>query len=175
MSSTPPKQSLGLSREFLHFLGMFHAAFSSVDLLTDYAIGLFLKIPPEQTHIITAGMMYGPKARLLADLVSRSDHPNKAAILGPLNRLRGSNKRDIIAHGYQWSDEKHVKFVQRIGSGTFTAKEHNFTLTEFVRHVGSFVNDATAFFEALRVDQEEVNSFGAAALSLAKRSKTSPG
>ena len=106
MSTHTPEQIanqrgwLVMSREFMELTGRFHEAWTSLELLTDYAIYKLLKVTPSQGHLITAGMFFSRKARLLADLIRTSEYPNKAAILGAFNKVRDNNKRDIIAHSY---------------------------------------------------------------------------
>ncbi len=114
-------------------LGLFHMAFSRLDIATDFAIGKFLSVTPEEAHLITAGMMFGRKARLLAGLISRSDHPRKAAILSEFNAIRGNNKREILLHGhiYQQNEEdRTVSFIERSVSGEFKATVHTFGLRD---------------------------------------------
>ena len=118
--------------------------------------------------------MFGPKARLLADLVGRSDHPKKAEILGPLNRVRGDTKRNEIAHGYLWSDDNRVRFIQRITSGEFQCRVLEFNYEQFKDHVLKLINDSTALYTALEIDYADINAFADAALSLNRKSKTSP-
>ena len=158
------------------FVGLFQGAWASLDLLTDYAIWKFLKVTPEQAHLITSGMMFGRKARLLADLIGRSDHPNKAEILGAFNEVRGTmNKRDIFAHSYVWSDQNLVKFIDRQAGGEYKAKEHSFTLKQFQNYVLEFSRSAARFYLSVGATRDEIDAFGDAALSLNRRSTTSHG
>lgn len=108
-----PLIDLVFQDQFANALGRFHLVWASVDLITDFAIYKFLNVSAEQAHLITSGMMFGRKSRLLADLISRSNHPNKAEILGPFNKLRGSNKRDILAHSYVSSTPNSVRIYRK--------------------------------------------------------------
>jgi hypothetical protein len=121
-------KAVNMSDDYLILMGLFQGAWASVELTTDYAIWKFLKVTPEQAHLITSGMMFGRKARLLADLVGRSDHPAKAVILGAFNDLRGMSKRDVFAHSYVWLDRKVIKFIDRQTGGEYRAKEHTATI-----------------------------------------------
>src|SRR5262249_2400557 len=73
--------------DFVHELGWFFGAWSTFDMVTDFALGRFLNLPHQDTHLLTAGMVWGRKARLLVDLISRSSHPNKQSLLRALNIL----------------------------------------------------------------------------------------
>jgi hypothetical protein len=168
-------KSVNLSDEYLIMMGLFQGAWASMDLTTDYAIWKFLNVTPEQAHLITSGMMFGRKARLLADLIGRSDHPNKAEILGSFSKFRGISKRDVFAHSYVWSDHSTVRFIDRQSGGEYKAKEHTFTLAQFTDHVLEVALVAERFYLALGATSEEVNDFGNASLSLNRRSKTSRG
>lgn len=170
----PPKTA-ALTDRYHKVMGLFNGCWSSVDLVTDYAIYKFLNVTPQQAHLITSGMMFGRKARLLADLIGRSDHPNKAAILGAFNKVRANNKRDVFAHGYIWSDYDSVTFTERSISGEFKAVQHRFTLKELQSHVLQFTLAAEEFWNILGVTHDEMNAFGLAAMSLNRKSRTSPG
>lgn len=166
-------KAVNLSDDYLIMMGLFQGAWASLELTTDYAVWKFLNVTPEQAHLITSGMMFGRKARLLADLIGRSDHSNKSTILGSFNKVRAS-KRDIFAHSYVWSDNNVVKFIDRQTGGEYRAKEHSFTLEQFKEHVLEFTLDVQEFYLALGATREEVNDFGNAALRLDRGSKTPP-
>jgi hypothetical protein len=153
-------------------LGLFHFAFAQLDRCTDFAICKFLNVTPQEAHLITSGMMFGRKARLLADLIARSDHPQKASLLGSFNAVRGNNKRDIIAHGHLISDENDtsITFLERSVSGEFRAKKHTFTMLEFITYVIAFYGQFQAFHDALGVTDKELEDFSNAALSLNRKS-----
>jgi hypothetical protein len=103
---------LAITKEFATTLGYFHSVFATLDLTTDFAIFKLLNVTPNEAHLITSGMMFGRKARLLTDLIGRSNHPNKKELLRAFNAVRG-NKRDVIVHGYLWSKQIRVKFIER--------------------------------------------------------------
>ena len=176
MAANPKDQrQLAMAGQFHRSLGLFHALWATIDLTTDFAIGKFLKVTPKEAHLITAGMMFGRKARLLADLIGRSDDPNKAVLLGAFNAIRGNSKRDIITHGYLWSDTSTVRFVERSISGEFKATQHSFTMKEFQDHIDDLVIHAIAFYDAVGASPDEIDTFAVAAFSLNRKSKTSPG
>lgn len=170
-----PQVSLARRDEFTTLFGMFHLLWLTLDLTTDYAICKFLKVTHEEGHLITSGMMFGRKARLLADLIGQSEHPNKSALLGSFNAIRGKSKRDIFAHGYLWSSPHEIRFIERSISGPFKAIEHKFTFEEFQLHCLELASNSDAFYYALGATREELNAFANAALSLNRKSKTSPG
>jgi len=174
-SPFPTSTKLATTPQFCALMGYYVGLWSGIELTTDFAICKFMKTTPKEVHLITSGMMFGRKSRLLADLIGRSKHPRKAAILGAFNRIRGESKRDIFIHSYQWSDSKSVKFVERSIAGEFKAKEHPFTFEEFEAHIQSFANAANEFYFALKADPAEVQVFAHAALSLNRKSKRSRG
>jgi hypothetical protein len=167
-------KSLAFTNEFAYLIGRFHLTWSSIDLITDFAICKFLNIPPEQGHLITSGIMFGRKARLLADLVGRSNHPKKAEILEPFNKLRGNSKRDIFTHSYISTDRGSVTFIERSISGRFTAKAHTFTFSQIQDHVLMVVMEADNFCKALEASGDEIDAFANAAFNLSRKSNTSP-
>ncbi|HEU4550448.1 MAG TPA: hypothetical protein VFS01_12185 [Rhizomicrobium sp.] len=163
------KDTVLASKEFLYFFGMFHAAWASVDSAIDMLIGKHLKIEPVETHILTSGMMFGAKARLLRELVRRGTSPNKPKIIAALNNLQNKGKRNQFAHSYIGASATEVCFLERLSGGDFAVKEHTFTLETFKAHVKSFTDsgkdlwnysgltaeDQAAFFIAL---EREVKS-----------------
>lgn len=169
------KKPLSQRPEFTQLMGLFWGYWSSLELTIDYAICQFLKITHHQAHLITAGMMAGPKFRLLADLIGRSDHPKRDELLGALNKIRAIQKRDVFAHSYIQSFENEVNFVSRKSGGTYEATKHEFTQASFEKHFLEFVEVSMKFYNALGVERDELQEFAKAALSLNRKSKTSTG
>lgn len=162
------------SNRFWYLLGCFHVTWALTDLTTDYAIWKFLGGTPLETHIITSGMMFGRKAKLLADLIANSNHPKKSEILGAFNKVRDHNKRNIIAHSYYLFDEKNVCFVERSNSGPYNAKEHTFPMDEFEDHVAKMGDYGQAFHSAIGASRELLTEFAHAALNRDHKSNTLP-
>lgn len=159
-----------------YHLGVFHAVWGTVDVTTDFAIGMFLKVPHEEALMITWGLMFGAKAPLLVKLIKRSDHPNKQAMLKAFNAIRGLAKRDIVAHGYQIENGENVGFLEKPrGAGDFTTKHHLFTRREFAQHVNDLIGNSNAFYEALGAPDSEIEAFVDVAMSLDSKAATSPG
>jgi hypothetical protein len=150
--------------EFQRVLGQFHFIWNVVDLTTDYAICKFLNVTHEQAHIIVSGMMFGKKAKLLVDLVSRSADQKKAEILGAFNYLRNNGKRDAIVHSYIDSKKDTVTFISKNPSGKYKTESLTFTLKEFAAHVAELLIKGRVFHEALGVSNEEFNAFAEAAV-----------
>ena len=161
----PPLQT---HPRFIHHLGLFYNAWTAVDLTVDLAIGIFLKIPNDQALILTSGMQFGPKIRLLYEVVSTGDHPNKGAILGPLNKLRNDAKRNVFAHAYIVSTPTKVTFVERRPGGPFKVLLHTYTLEEWVEHVVKFAQASDELWSALGQPAGEYGAFVQAALNAAK-------
>ena len=64
------------TKRFYGHFGRFYAVWSAAELNIDLTIGRILKIPPEQTHTLVAGMQFGRKAALLRSLLPKSDYKN---------------------------------------------------------------------------------------------------
>ncbi|MGE0425816.1 MAG: hypothetical protein AB7O88_26385 [Reyranellaceae bacterium] len=171
----PAPKKLAMSHDYIRLMGLFQGLWASVELTTDYAIGKFLSVTPRQCHLITSGMMFGAKARLLADLIRHSRHKNKAAISAAFGKMRGVSKRDVFAHAYVWSNANSVVFIERTRGGDYHAKRHTFTLAEFGLHVLELSNAATDFYKALGVTSDQLDAFANAAFSRERKSKRSPG
>jgi hypothetical protein len=165
---------LAKNAQYLQNLGVFHSNWSAIDLYTDFAIFQFLKVTPEQAHLITSGMMFGRKARLLDDLIRHSNDQRKPKLLEAFNKIRAA-KRDIISHSYVKSDALSVTFLEKNTSGTFKAKPHTYSANEFYAHVKTAADAATAFLSALECNQDDINAFAEAAINLTNKSPTSPG
>ena len=154
--------------EFNRLLGMFHYNWSATDLHVDYAIYQFLGITPLQAHLITSGMLFGRKIRLLVDLIKHSNHNERVALLAVLGRITKAN-RDIIAHAWVRSDANTVVFLERKISGPFSAKEHAFSLPEFTAHVTEVATAGTEFRQLLNVSSPELHGFANAALNINRK------
>jgi len=159
-----------ITNEFRRALGAFHATWASVEITMDWAIGQFLKLPQEETHLITAGMEFGRKAVLLRALVARSDSKNKNEILQHLNWIQNESKRNAFAHSFMRSNKDVVTFVKRSGHGKFEIREHSFQPKEFDEHVNKFIEAAIGFEKELGATRKEIESFAQAATNLASKS-----
>jgi hypothetical protein len=158
---------------YLQLLGIFHSNWSAIDVYTDFAIYQFLHVTPQQAHLITSGMVFGRKARLLDDLIRHSDDARKQKLMEAFNKIRAA-KRDIISHSYVASDAVSVKFMERNTSGKFKANIHTYTFDEFRQHVLDIHYAADEFYAALEASKENIDAFANAALSLNRKSDTSP-
>ncbi|MGC2223199.1 MAG: hypothetical protein WA624_12940 [Methylocella sp.] len=65
--------------------------------------------------------------------------------------------------------------MDRSVSGEFRAEEHTFTLDEFRSYVMDLESAIGAFRDSLGATREQLDVFAKAALSLSRKSKTSPG
>ena len=156
-------------------LGVFHAVWGNIDVTTDFAIGQFMILDPEETLLVTWGMPFGAKAKLLSRLIKRSSHPEKQALTTAFNAIKGDAKRDILAHGYPVEDDEHVGFIEKQRGNDFTTKLHVFTRAEFRIHVARLIEHMHALNKALGAPVEDVAKFVEIAKNMEKSPKTSPG
>ncbi|MCW0236663.1 MAG: hypothetical protein OJJ21_23905 [Ferrovibrio sp.] len=150
---------------FHHYLGIFHGLWLATDIIIDYAIGRFLKSPHEDTHILTAGLEFGRKIRILIDLAKRSTDPKKEILVEALRTMQGS-KREIITHSYLKSDKDKIIFLNRSRGGPYKATETKFSREEFIDHVKTLVLAAQKFETHLDLNEDDFQKFAASALSL---------
>ena len=161
------KLTMLADRNFNLRLGLFYAAWASADMTIDMAIGRFLGLSDYEAQILTSGMEFGPKARLLAELVKRSLHPRKAEIIRNLNKLRNNAKRNVLSHSYIVADADSVTFLERSRGNDYTIKKHRFTHLEWQKHVTTTLDAGTAFWHALGYPQSELEAFATAAFNSA--------
>jgi hypothetical protein len=166
-----------IREEFYIALGHFHTMCSVLDPAIDYAICKFLAVPAKDAHLITPGMMFGRKTKLLADLIGhnkRLEKEKRARLLGAVNALR-TVRRDAITHSYIWSSKNEVNFLERKTTADFRAIEHKFTLESFATFVDDFAAKAMSFHKELGAAPRQLSLFANAALSLDRKSSKSPG
>lgn len=149
--------------DFHRLLGIFHATWCSLDSVLDFLVGNLLGTKPEDAHLTLSGMMFGTKLRLARNLVYRSSHRNKAALMASLNQLQAS-KRDVLTHSYIASDNENVMFIERTRGGDYQTKEHHFTADQFREHVAALIRAAQAFQAATDASDFEILEFARAAL-----------
>jgi hypothetical protein len=154
--------------EFTLRLGIFHAAWVSIDMTIDFAIGKFLNLAHEDAQILTSGMMYGTKIRILKSLVRKSAHKNKAQIIGSLNKLQNESKRNVFAHSYMASDAVSVTFLERSSGGNYLVTKHRFTKIQWNSHVTNFTLVGKEFWDALDVPDSDLEEFAMALMRAAK-------
>lgn len=155
--------SLMFNDEFLRYLGIFHAVWALADLQVTFGIGRALGLPHQQTHVLTSGMEFGPKATILQNLISRTDDPQKGPIISATRKLQNASLRNALAHGYLISDRQSVTFIERKRGGPYKAEDRTFTKEEFVDHVKTLIANLNQLEEALGLDREIITEFGNAA------------
>jgi hypothetical protein len=161
-------------RNFVFFLGAFHGAWLSVETLLSYSIGHALKIPFEETHILTSGMEFGRKAALLRNLIYRSDRKNKAQIIGLIGKLQNESLRNVFAHAMITSSRDTVTFIDRARYGDYRATKHVFTLRQFSDHAIEVTKTAKDLQTALGATADEIHQFVMAAFNTDTKSTKSP-
>jgi hypothetical protein len=160
MASKPFVQT----ERFYGHLGRFYAVWNATELNIDWVIGKMLKITPEQTHALVAGMMFGRKAALLRSLLPKSDYKNVSELKGFLTRIKKEALRNVFTHSLIFSDLDSVTFVHRSSQDDYSAKGYRFKADDFCGHVKAFVQLASDFEKALAIPHDELEQFAKAAL-----------
>jgi hypothetical protein len=168
-----PPQALAHTPDFQRALGNFFVAWAHVELLTSYAIGKLLKISDEEAHVLTAGMEFGRKARLLRNLAYR-DETHRRGIMSALNKLTKDLKRDVFAHSYLLSNPQTATFVDRARGGDYDVTPHQFTRETFVAYVNRFHDAGHELEAAIDALPSRLDEFANAAFSAAVRAGKSP-
>jgi hypothetical protein len=150
--------------QFYGHLGWFYAVWSATELNIDLTIGKLLKLPPEQTHALLAGLQFGRKAALLRSLLTKSDYPNVPELKGFLTRIRTESLRNVFSHSFIFSDIDSVTFVHRRSQDEYSADGYKFKADGFVTHVKNFLQLAHDFEKALAIPHDELLEFARAAL-----------
>ena len=161
---------LAFDIKFTTIFGLFHVGWSVAESAIDYAIGQFLQLASEQTHLLTAGIDHGRKIMLLRDLIARSDHANRTELLRTLKIIQNESLRNVLAHSYIASDDKTITFIERRRGGPYSVKLYEFTLKEFRDHVRKFTQAAQDFEKALGFTREDLSGFLNAASSASHKS-----
>ena len=165
---------LAFDDRFLHFFGMFHGMWASMELMLCYGITKFLNIPAQEGHVLTSGMEFGRKITLLRNLVYRSNDPNKRKIMALLGKIQNESKRNVFAHSFITSDATSLTFIERSRGGDYKVIRHQYTLREFVGHVDNFVSAAAELEKLVGVTPTELHRFADAAFSAEISATKSP-
>jgi hypothetical protein len=152
----------GFPRDFHRLLGLFHSIWLFTDPTIDFPIGKLLNCDPTDTHIITAGMEFSRKLRILTNLLKRSSIPNKDTLIKNLQTLQQA-RRDNITHAYIAASPTTIVFKFRSRGGAFSARRLSFSIADFEEHVAKTVCAAQAFQNALGASRSELDAFVAAA------------
>lgn len=168
------KNSLVFDAQFLEWLGRFFGSWATLELITTYGIGKFLRVSDEEAHVLAAGMEFGPKARLLRNLVYRSDDPHKGRIINLLWNIQNQGKRNVFAHSFIISNSSGISFIEMSRGGDYKATEHEFTLASFADHVVNLAKDMHELETVLGIDAHSLARFARAALSANTNSTKSP-
>jgi hypothetical protein len=146
---------------FHEILGKFHGLWLMFDVHVDYSIGKFLRLTPDETHLLVSGTTFGQKLRLLHELIKRSDHQKKQSLLANIKILQSSN-RDNITHAYIKSNRTNVTFMYR-ARGQYKSGELAFHIDEFSEHVAKMA-DATIQYQNEFGASEELRHVAVAAI-----------
>ena len=157
-----------MNKEFIFELGKFHGAWATIDVELDLAISKSLNLSYEDAQMVTAGMQFGSKIRILYNIIKRGNHPNKSKIIDALNTLRNKVKRNIVAHSYMITDEKTVTFIERSGAHSYEVTKHEYTLESFKDLVKLMTQTGIQLFEAVELSNSELQKFGEAAFKSTK-------
>ena len=152
------------TERFFGHLGLFHAIWSATELNIHLTIGKILKLTPEQTHALVAGMMFGRKAALLRSLLPKSDYKNVSELKEFLTHIKKSALRNVFTHSLIFSSPDGVTFVHRSSQDGYSAKGYSFKADDFCGHVIAFVKLAKEFDKALAIPPDELEQFARAAL-----------
>ena len=174
MAASDKDSQLGLSREFAVSLGLFYINWAKVELTVDFAIGKFLKIVPNQTHLITASIDFGRRAQWLRALINESDMAHKTRAVTALNAIQNDSKRNAFAHSYISNANEKVIFVERVPFGKFMIKAHTFDWASFKAHVDDIADHAISLQGALGASEDDLNGFAQAAINMAAKVTVSP-
>jgi hypothetical protein len=158
-----PKAFAHTPRFYAHF-GWFYATWTAVDLDVDLAICKCLKITPEQTHALVAGLEFGRKVALLRSLLPASNYKNVEQIKGYLTRISKESLRNVFTHSFIVSDHESVHFIHRSSQGQYSATGYKFTPDNFCKHIKDFVQLGESFEKALALSPKEIGDFAAAAV-----------
>jgi hypothetical protein len=156
---SPGAGTLALTAEFQHVLGSFYLLWSSFEFIVDFAIWRFLKLEPTVAHLMTAGLDFNRKARLLRGVIKRSGHTKTAQLQTALNEIQNESKRNVFAHSFWMATPTTVTFIERSRHGPMEIKQHTFTLEEFRSHVLRIEKACSDFEEALAVPREDILDF----------------
>ncbi len=161
--TTKPKPFANTNRFYGHF-GWFYASWTAMELNVDFAICKCLKITPEQTHALVAGLEFGRKAALLRSLLPSSDYKNPEQLKGYLTRIAKESLRNVFTHSFIASDEHSIQFIHRTSQGQYSSTGYKFTADNFCKHVKDFVQLAYDFEKALDIPPGERAGFAVAAI-----------
>lgn len=169
-----PQRLLHDDYHFQRWVGAFAVKWGMAELAVSFAIGKYLSLNYEDTHLLTANMPFNRKATLLRATIKKANPDNVSVVLGALKTIQNSN-RNTLFHGFILSDEKRVTFVEVDLGKTFSAKGHSYEFDGFKEHVSRFYDALDAFLKAVGARPTvELKEFGYAALSLSNKSKISP-
>lgn len=159
---------------FLAAMGTFYNAWSTAEITIEFAIGKFLDLPHDETHLMTASMEFNRKANFARVLITRSGDPKQGDLIKALNTIQNESLRNVFAHSFLRSTPTEIIFVERTTHGKYSAREHTFTVQAFKNHVRKLTEAASDFYIALGDVGEEFKTFCLAATSVRTSANTSP-
>lgn len=166
--------SVGASDTFFLNYGLFHAAFSALDLAIDVAIGRFLKLSHAEAHLVTVGVEMGRRMQLLINLADHSNHPNKAEIVRLMKAIQDDSRRNAFTHGFMGTNEETVTFFYRNRDKPLEAREYQYSSDGFQKHVATFLELASKLQSALGITSADFVEFAATVIKDSNKLTTFP-
>jgi len=165
------KTGLTITEDVFHYaLGAFYSGWSAVEAFVDFGLGKFLKLPHDETHLLTSVMEFSRKATVLRGLVIKSKDSQKEKIIIALNWLQNESNRNLFAHSTVQIYEDKIVFFERQRQGRSRPKQHPYTAKEFLEHVRSVALHSLELSEGLGSSDEELEKFLDAASSVKRSS-----
>lgn len=147
---------------FLKDYGSFMALWCTFDLLVEIIIMRELRLEPQETSIICAGLGFGAKANILYSLLSRNDANADGITL--IKRAQTVAERNSFAHGFLMydGDLDTFKIIKREVKDTYQPKAKNLTNGGMSDHRGQFSRAVEAVSECFKITTDELNDYAEA-------------
>ena len=154
-------------------VGFYHIAWSTTEAIIECAIAKQLNLGPIEGSIVTSGIMFVGRAKMLEALLLREEKANATA-LKFLRRIMNSPDRVDLTHSIVGLNDTGLYFRRRKLDGGFKSTDIPYDLVSLITKAKDLSLNAGELQKALGITDDDFNTYFQAAHSAVAKDGKSP-
>lgn len=160
-------------RQVIFALGHYHIAWSVAEALIEVAIAKLLRLGPTEGSIVTAGLMFVGRAKILEALLARKEGGNKKA-LRHLRSIMNRPDRVDLTHSVVMFHDEGLYFRRRKVDGELRSADIPYDWRGLMEKTAALSQTTMKLQQALDISDKAIHEFFQAAHSAAAKVEKSP-
>ncbi|MPY74600.1 MAG: hypothetical protein GEU87_10095 [Alphaproteobacteria bacterium] len=146
------------NQDLLAALGTFVIAWSGIETTVEAGIHKQTGLPPLESSIITAGLMFKSRTAILSSLLNRNPEKNAQA-LAIVRQIEALSDRNDIVHGIIGGNKTKIWFNRRKTGRKFTSKIEDYDLERLRALALKYADLSGELFKALGLTKDSYLKF----------------